>query len=104
SAETALVLGLLALAAGSYHGLSPKRRRVLVCVVASAAVGAFLGAALLSAGVDAGGLLLVAAVVAGGAPLWFLRLSSGRWRASPCRGSLAPPPGGRAHCARGGRA
>jgi hypothetical protein len=74
-AETALALGLLALSAGSYHGLSPARRRVLVVVIGAAAGAAFLGATLVSVGVDAGALLLIAAVIAGVALLWFVRFS-----------------------------
>jgi hypothetical protein len=74
-AGTVFALLLLAVSAGSAHGLSPGRRRALEIVLAVAVAAAFVGGVLVSVGVNAGVVLVLAAVFAGVVLIWVVRLS-----------------------------
>jgi len=74
-AETAFALVLLALSAGSAHGLPPRRRRVFEIVLAVAVAAALIGGVLVAAGVNAGVFPLLAAFLAGVVLIWVVRLS-----------------------------
>src|SRR5262249_11847587 len=74
-AGTALALVLLALPAGSAHGLSRRRRRAVEVILAVAVVAAFVGAVVVAAGVNAGVILVLASVFAGVGLIWFVRLA-----------------------------
>jgi tetratricopeptide (TPR) repeat protein len=70
-----LALAFVALAVGSAHALAPGRRRVVYIVVAAAVVAAFLGAAIIAAGVNWGSILLIASMLTGAALIWVVRLA-----------------------------
>jgi len=76
--EVALVFIFLALAAGSGHDLSARRKRLLDGAIVGIAVTSVTGAMLIAAGLEtAGAIVAIVAFLSSVLLLWFVRLASG---------------------------